>query len=118
MKNKPELVLPGAEKAKAADAKFTGYLFNPNNVDGYAKGQAFTSRLGYDKNNWKDLQKQILQKAPTYPAKKKGDAGYGEKYEQKIVVYGNKWKPANVIVGWISDKKGTRMTSAYVKEVK
>ena len=32
----PELKLPNAEKATADDRKFTGYLFNPNNAEGWA----------------------------------------------------------------------------------
>ena len=37
----PERALPGADKASAADAKFTGYFFNPESRDGYPKGMHF-----------------------------------------------------------------------------
>lgn len=41
----PEQALPGADKAIAADAKFTRYFFNPESREGYPKGRAFSSRL-------------------------------------------------------------------------
>ena len=54
-----------------------------------------------------------------YPAVFKGNVGFGDKYEQQIVLNGLKGTPANVIVGWISKPDGTTsMTSAYIKEVK
>ncbi|MBU5673235.1 phage minor capsid protein [Paenibacillus brevis] len=113
----PELSLPNAEKATAANAKFTKYLFNPDNPTGYAKGTAFTSRLGYNANNWEELQQQILQRAPLYPATHKLTDQYGEKWEQKQVIYGRNGRPANVVVGWrVMD--GTKLTTAYIKEVR
>lgn len=114
----PKLALPGADKATAADAKFSRYLFNPDNKDGYAKGTAFTSRLGYNASNWQELQREITQRAMKYPAtfKKKND--FGDLYEQKMVIYGKNNKPANVVVGWISGNEEAKMTSAYIKEVR
>lgn len=54
--------MPNAEKATAADAKFTKYLFNKDKADGWAEGRAFGSRLGYNINNWEELKKDILKK--------------------------------------------------------
>ena len=113
----PELALPNADSATADDRKFTGYLFNPSNSVGYAKGQAFTSRLGYDINNYTELKSAIIQAAVKYPSSYKGNKGYGDLYEQKIILYGNKGTPANVVVGWETKGLDARMTSAYIKEV-
>lgn len=114
----PERKLPNAENATAAEAKFTKYLFGGNNPDGLPKGKNFDDRLGYNAGNWKMLQSVIQAKASMYPAASKGDIGFGEKFEQKIVLYGLKGKPANVVVGWIHKPDGaTSMTSAYIKEV-
>lgn len=118
LKQNPELALPNADKATADKRKFTEYLFGGNNENGLAKGRAFTSRLGYDINNYKGLQKEILKKADKYPAIKKETDIYGTKYEQKIILYGNKEKPANVIVGWKEHDGKTWLTSAYIKELK
>ena len=115
----PELKLPNAENAMAADAKFEKYLFGGSHPEGLAKGDAFSSRLGYDAENWNSLKKQIIARAPQYPALSKGVNGYGKHmYEQKIVLYGLKGTPANVVVGWSADNKSVTMASAYIKEVK
>ena len=115
----PELKLPNAENAMAADAKFEKYLFGGSHQEGLAKGDAFSSRLGYDAENWNSLKKQIIARAPQYPALSKGVNGYGKHmYEQKIVLYGLKGTPANVVVGWSADDKSVTMASAYIKEVK
>lgn len=115
----PELKLPNAENAMAADAKFEKYLFGGSHPEGLAKGDAFSSRLGYDAENWNSLKKQIIARAPQYPALSKGVNGYGKHmYEQKIVLYGLKGTPANVVVGWSADDKSVTMASAYIKEVK
>lgn len=115
----PELKLPNAENAMAADAKFEKYLFGGSHPEGLAKGDAFSSRLGYDAENWNSLKKQIIARAPQYPALSKGVNGYGKHmYEQKIVLYGLKGTLANVVVGWSADDKSVTMASAYIKEVK
>ena len=115
----PELKLPNAENVMAADAKFEKYLFGGSHPEGLAKGDAFSSRLGYDAENWNSLKKQIIARAPQYPALSKGVNGYGKHmYEQKIVLYGLKGTPANVVVGWSADDKSVTMASAYIKEVK
>lgn len=114
----PELKLPGSEKPIAPDKKFMHYLFGGNHPEGLAKGKAFTSRLGYSDKNWHELKDEIVRKAAKYPVYSKGDNGYGERYEQKIVIYGKKGSPANVIVGWIYKTDGSvSMSSAYIKEV-
>ncbi len=112
-----ELALPNGKSATADDRKFTGYLFNPQNTDGWAKGKAFTSRLGYDISNYGELKQDIIAKAIKYPATYKVSDQFGDKYEQKMVLYGIKDRPANVIVGWKVKGDNTWLTSAYIKEV-
>ena len=114
----PELKLPNAEKAIAADAKFEKYLFDGVHPEGLAKGVAFTSRLGYDINNWQNLRDEILNRASRYPTTLKSSGKFGDNYEQKIIIYGSKGTPANVIVGWNVVGDVTKLTTAYIKEVK
>lgn len=114
----PDIALPDADHAISEETKFTKYLFNPENQRGYAKGLAFKSRLGYDETNWEELRAEILNRAPLYPARQTGDNGHGMTYEQKMIIYGKLGKPANVVVAWIDEPTGIRMTSAYIKEVK
>ena len=112
----PELALPNANKATVDDRKFSEYLFNPQNPRGYAKGMAFTSRLGYDMSNYSKLKDEILNSASKYPSTYKDTDSYGDRYEQKIVLYSNN-KPANVIIGWKTKGEKTWMTSAYIREM-
>lgn len=116
--NHPERKLPNAENIVLPDSKFTQYLLGGNNEKGLAKGKAFTSRLGYDINNWKELQSEIQKNAIRYPAVLKEETKYGLKYEQKMILYGKHKNPTNVIVGWMHKTDNTvTMTSAYIKEV-
>ena len=114
----PELALPNALNATADNRKFTEYLFGGTNERGLAKGAAFTSRLGYDINNYDKLKDEILKKASKYPSVHKNTDSHGSSYEQKIILYGYKSKPANVIIGWKSKGDRTWLASAYIKELK
>lgn len=114
----PERKLPNAENAIVPDAKFTKYIFDGAHPEGLVKGRAFSSRLGYDINNWQELQNEIRHRALKYPATFKDNNGYGDRYEQKIVIYGKNGAPANVVVGWMHKPDGSvSMSSAYIKEV-
>ena len=119
LKLHPELKLPNAESVVLPEGKFTKYLFEGEHLGGLAKGKAFTSRLGYDISNWKELQAKLKECASKYPAINKGITEYGTKYEQQIILYGKKNMPANVIVGWMHRPDGiVSMSSVYIKEVK
>ena len=99
--------------------KFTKYLFDENSQKGYPKGRAFTDRLGYEMGNWQELQKALKQGAVKYPAQYVDNNGYGDRYVQKMILYGKKETPANVVVAWLRTEDGTtKLTSAYIKEAK
>lgn len=115
----PERALPGAAAASAAEEKFTRYFFNPDSKDGAPKGDAFSSRLGYNINNWALMSQEILTAAARYPATFRIETPYGKKYEQMVILQGLKKKPANVLIGWIVHPDGTVcMTTAHMEEVK
>lgn len=114
----PESKLPNAKSASAADSKFTGYLFNPDNPIGSAKGSAFSKRLGYNADNWDQLQGEIVKRSNLYPSTKKLTDQHGSRYEQKMILYGETGKPTNVVVGWNVTENETKMTTAYIKEAK
>ena len=118
LKDHPELALPNADDAIAPDAKFTGYLFSPSNPDGYAKGIAFETRLGYNITNWEEMQAEILEVAKRFPAEQIDHDEWGHKYTQYVVLHGKKGIPANVMLGWIDDDRETRMTTVMMKKVK
>lgn len=116
----PEKALPEMPKMNLPEGKFTQYLFAGENKRGLNHGKMFTDILGYDIDNWQDLQKVIKKNSKKYPAKLKEKTAYGIRYEQKMILYGKDGTPANVIVGWIQDAAADemRMTSTYIKEVK
>ena len=65
------------------------------------------------------LQKALKEGTTQYPATFKGNEGFGDRYEQKMVLYGLKDTPANVIVAWIKKADGTtKLTSTYIREAK
>lgn len=114
----PERKLPNAENVEVPEKKMTHYLFGGVHPEGIAKGEAFTSRLGYGSGNWQELQKAIVKSAVKYPASFKRNNGFMDMYEQKIVLYGLNGTPANVVVGWSVGEGKAIMASAYIKEVK
>lgn len=113
----PKLVLPNVKDAIVDNRKFTEYLFGGHNEGGLAKGRAFTSRLGYDISNYEEMKAEIIESASHYPTTYKNTDKYGNKYEQKIILYGKNNTPANVVIGWKVDKDKTWLTSAYIKEI-
>lgn len=99
-----------AEKATASAEKFTGYLFNPDSKSGSAKGIAFTKRLGYDIGSWEELRDEAIRRATLFPATPKGDKGFGQTYEQRLILFGKTGKPTNVIEFWIIEDGTPRLT--------
>jgi len=114
----PEKTLENADKVTIESSKFTDYIFSPSNPDGWAKGVAFTSRLGYNKTTYRKLRNEIKRSAMDYPAVFKGNNGYVDKYEQRVVLYGLKGKPANVNLAWGVEGDKTRLITAYIEEEK
>ena len=113
----PELKLPNAEKATIDDRKMTDYLFGGNIENGLIKGRLITDKLGYDINNYLEFKNEILKQSKCYPTKFKLEDKYGKRYEQKMILYGKGNHPVNIIVSWNANAEGTKLTSAYIKEV-
>ena len=109
----PELALPNGNVATTAKEKFTKYIFNEKNNDGWVKGVAVTSRLGYSIDNWGELRTKIISNAPYYPVKIHSQSSFGIHYEQEIVLYGIKRKPANIKVGWTTKEGKTWLVEYY-----
>lgn len=118
--NNPELSLPNWDNVEIPEAKLTKYLFNSNSEAGYPKGQLITKKLGIDINNYGELSNIIEKSVKKYPVINKGDSGYGNKYQQDIIVYNKAKEPFNMRVAWIDkNNKGTMlMTTAFMREVK
>lgn len=117
LQKNPQLTLPKVDNMIINEKKFTHYLFNPDNPKGFAKGKNFTRLLGYDLNNYREMIEEISNRAPKYPTKAKTKDEYGHRYEQKMVMYGIKNNPVNVVVAWNVTEEGAHLASAYIKEV-
>ncbi len=116
----PELSLRNADRLDIDERKYTGYLFNPDNPKGYAKGKAITSRLGYDISNYAALDKLVKENIVKYPSSVKAKTQHGQKYEVNMIVRGLKGKQAKLQVGLIYDNGSDvpRLTSVYIDELK
>ena len=78
------------------------------------KAYAFEEVLGYTKDNYKDLIENILENIDEGSFIEKGNNGYGNLFEQIIELKGANNRIANVLTAWIEEKKGKRLTSAYI----
>lgn len=113
-----DLKLPNADTATIDNRKFTDYLFSESSKSGYPKGKLISSRFGYGKTNYDDFREEILKRSSLYPATNRGSNGFGDSYEQKIVMYNDKGKPYNFVVGWFVKGSETKMSTIMIKEVK
>lgn len=106
--------LPRYQEAVIPDAKFSKYALNPEGDENKAK--AFKEALGYTLENAEILMQQIYDELPNFPAKEKGDIGFGMRYEVVMNLKGPNGKTAKVLTAWIDDKKTgeMRLTTAYI----
>lgn len=99
--------------------KFTDYLFNPKNEKGYIKGKLITDVLGYDINNYEELEKLIKHNISKYPYSFKGENQFGKRYEANMVVMGKKDRRAKITVGlFMENNNEVKMTSMYINKLK
>ena len=110
--------LPYHHDAIIPQEKFTQYCLNKEKAPD--KAHAFESALGYTLDNYQDLIDNIYKSIPKFPAKNKGDNGYGISYEVLMTLTGANHKKANVKTGWIIryGSKEPTLTSAYVTKKK
>jgi hypothetical protein len=111
-----ELRLPNYKNAIIPEAKLTKYALDPN---GKApdKAIAFEKALGYNKENYEDLIKNVRDNLPKYEAILKPKDQWGQRYEVRMKLTGPNGKEASVVTGWIQDinTQEMKLTSIYVK---
>jgi len=94
--------------------KFTKYALNPaKDLD---KSVAFERALGYNSGNIEKLIENIQVNLAKFPAKHKGNKGFGDIYEVILDLVGENGKTAKVLTGWIDDDStgDMRLTTVYV----
>lgn len=119
LKNTNEVImnlLPNYENAVIPEEKFTKYALNPErDAD---KAVAFERALGYNLANVNELIANIKNNLSKFPAKLKGDKGYGNIYELILTIEGANGKKAKVLTGWIDDKRTgeMRLTTVHIDD--
>lgn len=113
----PNVILNNADKFEVNENKYLKYIFGGENKDGLAKGRAIESRLGYNKDNYKEFDKLIKTNIGRYPARHKESTPHGEKYEVNMVVRGLKGKQAKVLVG-VMDNGIPKLTTVHIDKLK
>lgn len=78
------------------------------------KANTFKEALGYTKNNYKSLIKNINDHFDADKLEERGDNGYGMRYQQIMKLKGPNNKEANVLTAWIEDDSSLKLTSVYV----
>ena len=107
-------ILPKSDKVVIPIEKFTKYALNPEkDAD---KAIAFDRALGYNVNNVDKLIEQIRENIDKYPAREKGNLGYGMRYEVAMNIIGANGKTVKVLTGWIDDASNgeMRLTTVHV----
>jgi len=106
--------LPRLNEAVIPIEKFVNYALDSDKQP--KKASAFELALGYTKDNVEKLIENIRTNLSAFPAKTKGDKGYGMVYEVPLILIGENGKKAKVLPGWIDDSSNgeVRLTSAYV----
>ena len=107
-------ILPRADNVVIPRDKFTKYALNPQKSPN--KALAFELALGYNLENVDKLIANIEKNLKTFPAKHKGDKGYGSMYEVVLNLVGENGKTAKVLTGWIDDKFNgeVRLTTVHI----
>lgn len=103
----------GKRKLAIPQMKLSGYALNPQKAPD--KAAAFEKALGYTLRDAETLVQDVLDHLDDEAFIEKGDAGYGMRYEQILLLTGPNGKQTNVLTAWIDDGNGgKRMTSIYV----
>ena len=106
--------LPRYEEAVIPNSKFLDYALNVEKQPD--KARTFNTALGYSQDNAEKLIEQIKENLGKFPAKHKGNKGYGNIYEVIMELPGANGKSAKVLTAWIDDITNgeMRLTSVYV----
>jgi hypothetical protein len=93
--------LPNYERAVIPRSKLEGYALDPTHKEGRNKARLFKSILGFEKADWKRLEKVILDELPYHEALPAGTGRWGEKYLVALPIAGLNGNTAVVETIWI-----------------
>lgn len=93
--------LPNYQKAVIPRSKLEDYSLNPAHKGGRHKARLFKSILGFEKDDWRKLEKIILDELPYYEALPAGEGPWGKKYLVTLLIVGLNGVTAIVETIWI-----------------
>ena len=92
--------LPNAEQAFIPEAKLRNYLLSPVHPIGKNKARIFRAR-GFTLENWRDLERALLQLALEAEVYSTELTEFGRKYTIVGEIHGPDGSPLRVRTGWI-----------------
>jgi filamentous hemagglutinin len=96
--------------------KLTHYALDPQSPKGKHKAIVF-ERLGFTKENYTELLKQLQTKSWTTEANSYGEDEYGKRYTLEIMIETPTGQLATVVTGWLVPKntREAHLVTLYVK---
>ncbi|MDR0935242.1 MAG: hypothetical protein LBM98_01005 [Oscillospiraceae bacterium] len=112
--------LPNYENAVVPLDKLLKYSLDYDNPKNNGKAYAFEFALGFNKNNYQELLRQVREALPLYKAVERGYNKYGDLYQVVMTINGTYNRQAEVLTGWIIEYGDDfpRLTSIYVTDKK
>ena len=106
--------LPNAEDAQIEPAKLRDYLLSSSHPIGRFK-YGFFSTLGYSREQWSQLEADLLDLAATGEATLGESTEYGQKYEVRGMLKGPSGRVAEIMSVWIvlAGQNTPRFVTAY-----
>jgi hypothetical protein len=98
--------------------KLTEYALNPNNPKGADKAIMFERHLGFTKNNYQLLKKQIEMTALDADATLQKTDIHGQRYQVDLEITGIRLRQQEIVrTGWIVEQnsKVARLVTLYIK---
>ncbi len=86
------------------EAKLVGYSLNPAHPVGGHKARVFQSALGFNQENWRELESEIRAKLPCYPANKLDETAFGTKFSVYLPITGANLRTVEVLTVWQYDR--------------
>lgn len=93
--------LPNYQEAVIPQGKLEEYALNPAHKDGQHKARLFKSILGFEKADWRKLEKVVLDELPYHEALPAGEGQWGKKYLVALPIVGLNGNTAIVETIWI-----------------
>jgi len=96
--------LKNYECAIIEEAKLVDYSLNPAHPVGRHKAKVFQSALGFNQENWRELESEIRTKLPYYPATKLDETPFGKKFSVSLPITGPNLRTVGVLTVWQYDR--------------